>query len=149
MSDTELIYSEEFTSPNWPTDGPHDPIRLLNAWNVIAELIRYSNHASYSKDALASAPETSNTTGAYQEAMYRLVQFTQALADWAGNLAADPTLRHDGRRGKADSQRAASVAALNASMILSQGVSAAKTLADLAGAAHQEISHLYHEQGEG
>jgi hypothetical protein len=148
MSDTELIHPEEFASSNWPIDGPYDPIRLLNAWNVIAELIRYSNHASYSKNALASAPETSNITGAYQESMHKLPQFTKALAAWAERLATDPTLRHDRRRGKNDGSQAASAAALNASNLLNQATMVARSLAELVGAAHQEISHLYHEQGE-
>jgi hypothetical protein len=141
---TEADDPSELMGANWSLDGPYSPERLCAALSMASALVRYTNHATFLRPAaMWGAPEMYPVLGNLSEAVGRLEQLTQQLASWCRALADDPTLRHDGYRTYPIKARRAAAAA--AEFLVSASAIACQ-LAEAVASAHQQISHLYHQE---
>lgn len=134
---------EELVGLHWPLHGPYDPQRLADAFAAAAELVRYANYATQHPEALPSAPEAYPALGTLAATIGGLPQLVGQLAVWTRVLAEDPSLRHDQHRQEHDQ---AVDAAKQAAMCLREARCIAEHLHNVLSAAHQRISHLYHQE---
>lgn len=145
MSDeTPYIDAHELVGHHWPLDGPYGPELAEAAAVAAAALVRYLNHATGpgATSALPFASHGYALAGSLRAAADGHTQLLGQLADWAGRLAADPTLRHAQHRDVPERAREAARAA-------SDALWAARVHADCLGArlavAQSALTWLAHD----
>lgn len=127
----------------WPYDGPHDEETITSAAEATDELVRYLNNASLWH---LPAPTLYETLGSLTEALGRMRRLVQLYARTAEGYSDDPTLRHDADCHAVTGRAAveAVAAAENLWLAVAPLVEAAEAL----NTAHQELSHLYHDNNQ-
>lgn len=121
---------------HWPYDGPYDPHRTGQAALAIARLVRYLNNATGKPDALPYAAPAAAVVARLADAVYGLDQLLGQLAEFAEQLADDPTL-YDDRRDRPGAETALAFAGE-----LEHARAVAVQLADRLSAANRHGYHL-------
>lgn len=143
--DAELFLSGH----GWRMDGPHSPERLKEALDTIAELIRYANYATRGRQALTSAADAYEAVGALFVATSRLPQLMSQLADFTSLvLPTDQSLRHADYQAAPTplSRQMGADAGFDAAVKLAFARDTAGVVAQALAEAHNQLSHLYHEE---
>lgn len=131
---------------HWPLLR-RDPALAETAAVMVGELVRFLNHATRPSAAttLPYASTVYRVVGSLATAAHSLEQLCQQLAVRAGELADDPTLRHDEHRDSADCHRAATAAAGTAGERLAEASGVADLIATSLHRAQNQLAPLSHD----
>lgn len=134
----------ELVEERWPLHGPYTPQLAEAAAEALAQLVRYLNYATGqgAPEALPYASHGYTVTGSLRAAANLHTQLLAQLSEWAGRLAADPTLRHAQDR---DTPSAAVEAARTASDALWSAIELANRLSTALAVAQSALTWLAHD----
>jgi hypothetical protein len=130
----------------WPLDGSaDDPEHLLAAAGVVAELVRWTNHATQAltNSALPRVPDVYPALDRLADAAAQLAQLTRQLGAWTVKLSEDAGLRHC---SDPTNHGRASEAALAAAESLATASGYAEQLSNAINAAAEQLANVYQDQ---
>lgn len=100
-----------FLDAFFPNDGPYTPERTNAAANLIAGLVRYLNHATYSPNSAPQPPDVDRLLGALASAVWGVPQLLQQTGTLLEGQARSPLLTVDSSGDPLDAPAVAAVAA--------------------------------------